>query len=90
MLDLCTGLASICCVILWLCVSVIRGRLQWASESAPPWLIFNQFRLFRRYLELATDHHWSRIPVIAACFVFVCGLTSCFGFAVLLLAHRLK
>jgi hypothetical protein len=90
MLDLCTALASICCVILWYCTSVIHRRLQEANEPAPSGLIFNEPRLLRRYLELATDNNWSRAPVVVAYSVFVCGLTSCVGFAALLLAHKLK
>jgi hypothetical protein len=90
MLDLYTGLASICCVILWCCISVIRRRLQKTDGLPHSQFSFNQARLLRRYWELAIDHKWSQIPVIVACVVFVCGLTSCVTFAVLLLAHTLK
>jgi hypothetical protein len=90
MLDLCTVLASICCVILWYCTSMIHRRLREANEPTPSGLIFNEPQLLRRYLEIATDNKWSRVPVIVAYFVFVFGLTSCVGFAVLLLAHSRK
>jgi hypothetical protein len=90
MLDLFTSLASICCVVLWYCTSVIRRRLQEAKEPVPSRLIFNEPRLLRRYLELAADHNWSRVPVIVAYSSFVVGLISCVGFAVLLLEHKLK
>ena len=90
MLDLCTGLASICCVILWHCISVIHRRLRGTNEPASSGLIFNEPRRFRRYVELATDNNWSRAPVIVAYSVFACGLTSSVGFALLLLAHKLK
>ncbi len=88
MLDLCSALTAICCVSLWFSTSVIHQRLQEANEPARSRLIFNEPLLIRRYLELANDHNWSRVPVIVAYASFVCGVTSFVGFAVLLLAHK--
>jgi len=85
MLDLCSIVASICCVVFWYCIQVIRRRLQEVDGSPYSRVIFNQPRLFRRYWGLANVHNWSRLPVFWACIVFLCGLISCAGVAVLLL-----
>jgi hypothetical protein len=90
MLDLWSSLGSICCVILWRCIFVIHRRLREADEPTRTGLIFSEPRQFRRYWELATDHNWPRVPVVVAYSAFLCGLTSCVGFAVLLLDHKLK
>jgi hypothetical protein len=90
MLDLCSFLTSVCCLVMWSCTSVIRKRLQEANEPTPSPLIFNGPRLLRRYLLLATQHNWSRFPAIIAYLSLACGLTSFVGFLVLLLAHKPK
>jgi hypothetical protein len=85
MLDLCSTLASICCVIFGCCILMIRRRVQEVDGSQGSGLIFNQSRLFRRYWGLARTHNWSRLPVLWACIVFLCGLISCAGALVLAL-----
>jgi hypothetical protein len=90
MADLFTCLASSSCLIVWYCTSVIRRRLGEANEPPVSQLIFNGPRLLRRYLELAADHSWSRVPAVVAYVAMGSGVTSCVGFAVLLLAHKLK
>lgn len=90
MLDLCTVFASICCLIVWYCTSIIRRRMEEANESPVSQLIFNGPRLLRRYLALAADNRWSRFPAVVAYVAMVFAVISCVGFLVLMLTHSPK
>ena len=90
MLDLCSALISIWCVLLWSSTAVIHRRLQEANEPARARFVFNEPRLIRRYLELATDRKWSRVPVIVAYSSFIVGMISSAGYALLMLTHKPK
>lgn len=90
MLDLCSALISVSCVLFWFSTSVIHRRLQQANEPARARLVFNEPRLLRRYLELAATNSWSRVPVIIAYSSLAIGLTVVAVYVVLLTAHSPK
>jgi hypothetical protein len=90
MLDLLSIAASACCLILWYCIRLICRRVEEVDEARCSRVIFDQPRLYRRYWELASDHHWSRIPVVAACAVVLCGLLCSAGVAALVISRAMK
>jgi hypothetical protein len=90
MLDLLSTTASVCCVTLWYCISLIGRRVKGVDGLPSSYVIFNQPRLYRRYWKLASDHDWSRIPVLLARAVTLCGLISGAGVAVLLISHTMR
>ena len=90
MLDLSSIPLCICCLIQWYCVSVVCRRPSETDGTTCPWFISNQFRLFKRYLLLASDRHWSRVPVFVACTALFCGLISFVIFTVQLVSHGIK
>ena len=90
MLDMLSIAVSICYMILWYCISLVCRRLEEVDGLRHPKVILNQWRLYRRYWQLAPDHNWSRIPVVLACTVILCGLISAGGVAALLISQKLK
>ena len=69
--------------------SIIRRRLcEIDGGSGVSLFILNQPRQFRRYLTLARDHRWSRIPVFGACIALLSVLTFSAGIITILISHR--
>lgn len=70
-------------------VSLVRRRLcEVDGKSVKSLFLLNQPLHFKRYLTLARDRHWSRVPVVGACLTFLCMLASSAAVITILVSHN--
>jgi hypothetical protein len=91
-LELCSLVASICCLIWYQSISTISRRLEEVDGIKRPKLVLVHHALFmlKQYHDYASERRWSRVPIVTSCVAFVCCVISCAEVALLLISHRLR
>jgi hypothetical protein len=89
MVDLLSFVVSISSLAFVYFVSVIRRRLyEVDGGSVKSLLILNQPHHFKRYWTLASERHWSRVPIFGACVTFLCVLASSAWIIAILISRK--
>lgn len=87
MLDFYLILASVCSLIWGYYIALICRRLARADARPYGQWFFNQLHVYRRYLQLAPQHNWSRALPFVAGRAFLISLLSLLLAAQLLLSR---